>query len=106
MDRDVLKPVDFHITDEQLHNVLTKIDANLRASSDQVFGREIRGWIAFCRGFKLQMAMHDPLAVRIYDWFSQQYGDRLKSNMDFGNTVVEIRQDLYLLRVPRIYDAE
>jgi hypothetical protein len=103
MDRELLKPVDFQITDEELHKVLTEIDADLRASSDQAFGRELRGCSAFCGRFKLQMAFHDPLAVRIYDWFTRQYGDRLKSDLAFGKTVVEIRQDLYALRVLRIY---
>ncbi len=96
-------PVDFPITDEELHKVLTEIDAELRANSDLVFGRELRGWMAFCRKFKLEMAMHDPLAVRIHDWFTRQYGDRLKGDLAFGSTVVEIRNDFYVLRVHRIY---
>lgn len=96
-------PVDFKISDEELHKVLTEIDAELRASSDRVFGREIRGCMAFCKKFKLEMAFHDPLAVRIHDWFTRQYGDRLKSDLAFGSTVVEIRNDFYVLRVLRIY---
>src|ERR1035438_4321517 len=96
-------PVDFQITDEELHKVLTEIDAELRASNDRVFGRELRGWMAFCKKFKLAMAMNDPLAVRIHDWFDQQYGDRLKGDLAFGSTVVEIRKDFYVLRVYRIY---
>ena len=99
------KPVDFEITDEQLHKVLTKIDAELRASNPQVFGRELRGWIAFGKRFKLEMAMHDPLAARIFDWFTQQYGDRLNGNSDFGRTAVAIRQDVYPMRVPCFYGS-
>jgi hypothetical protein len=103
MDRNVLEPVDFQISDEQLHKVLIEIDTELRASSPQVYGRELRGWMAFCRKFHLQMAMHDPLARRIFDWFTQQYGDRLKGNLDFGTTAVQIRQDIYPMRLPCFY---
>jgi hypothetical protein len=103
MNEQIPGPVDFKITDEDLHKVLTEIDTELRASSDRVFGRELRGWMAFCKKFGLAMAMHDPLAVRIYDWFTRQYGDRLKNDMAFGNTVVEIRKDFYSLRVCRCY---
>ena len=101
-----MKPVDFTISDADLHSALVEIDNELRATGAKLFGREMQGWMLFCRKFKLEMAMHDPLAVRIFDWFSQQYGDRLKGNLDFGNTVAEIRHDLYLLRFPRLFGTE
>jgi hypothetical protein len=101
-----LKPIEFTISDSQLHAVLSEIDAELRASGTKLFGRELRGWQMFCRRFKLQMAMHDPLAVRIFDWFTKQYGDRLRGNLDFGSTVAEIRHDLYSLRFPRLYGEQ
>src|SRR5450759_4685938 len=102
----LLKPIEFTISDSQLHAVLSEIDAELRASGTKLFGRELRGWQMFCRRFKLQMAMHDPLAVRIFDWFTKQYGDRLRGNLDFGSTVAEIRHDLYSLRFPRLYGEQ
>jgi HEPN domain-containing protein len=104
--RDVFKPVDFQITDEELHKVLREIDDELRAKGTRLFGRELQGWTLFCRKFHLKMAMSDPLAVRILDWFSKQYGDRLKGDLDFGKTVVEIRHDLYSLRLCRLYGTE
>jgi hypothetical protein len=102
---EALKPVDFEISDSDLHTALVAIDTQLRASNSKLFGRELRGWGLFCQKFDLTMAMSDPLAVRIFDWFTRQYGDRLKGNLDFGNTVAEIRHDFYSLRLPRLYGS-
>lgn len=104
--KNVLKPVDFQVSDADLHKVLLQIDGELRASGTKLFGRELRGWLMFCRKFHLEMASFDPLAVRIFDWFTKQYGDRLKGNLDFGATVVELRHDFYSLRLPRIFGGE
>jgi len=51
------------------------------------------------------MRMDDPLAVRIFDWFKKQYGDRLNLQMDFGTTVAHIRHDLYPMRLIRVYGS-
>ena len=101
----MLKPVDFQITDEELEKVLTEIDRELRESSPQVSGRELRGWSAFCKKFRLDMASYDPLAVRIHEWFKQQYGERLNMNLDFGDTVAEIRNDFYSIRLAPFWGA-
>src|SRR6266446_5294190 len=98
-------PVDFTISDAELHSVLLEIDNEIRASDSKLFGRELRGWQKFCQKFKLAMRMDDPLAVRIFDWFKKQYGDRLTGNMDFGTTVGHIRHDLYAMRLLRIYGS-
>jgi len=102
---EALKPVDFQISDSDLHSALVEIDNQLRASDSKLFGRELLGWALFCQKFNLTMAMSDPLAVRIFDWFTKQYGDRLKGDLDFGRTVAEIRHDFYSLRVPRLYGS-
>ena len=101
-----MKLADFTISESELHSALVEIDAELRAGDAPLFGRELRGWMLFCRKFKLQMALTDPLAVRVLDWFTRQYGDRLKGNLDFGNTVAKIRHDLYSLRFLRLYGTE
>jgi hypothetical protein len=103
---EVPKPVDFQISDADLHTALVEIDSQLRASGSKLFGRELLGWGMFCQKRNLTMAMSDPLAVRIFDWFTKQYGDRLKGNLDFGNTVARIRHDFYSLRLTRLYGSE
>jgi hypothetical protein len=97
--------VSFLISDADLNVVLSEIDNNLRASNSPVGGRELRGWMEFCKKFNLAMRMHDPLAERIFDWFKKQYGSRLNLQMDFGITVAHIRHDLYSMRLIRIYGS-
>jgi len=103
MNTEIPKPVDLQLGDEELHKVLTEIDAELRVKNPQVFGRELRGFRAFCHRFNLSMAMHNPLAERIFNWFTQQYGDRLRGDWNFGNTAIEIRHDLYAMKVGFFY---
>jgi HEPN domain-containing protein len=100
---EIPKPVDFQISDADLHVTLVEIDEQLRASNSKLFGRELRGWGLFCQKFNLTMAMNDPLAVRIFDWFDRQYGDRLKGDLDFGKTVAKVRHDFYSVRLPNLY---
>jgi len=97
--------VNFAIADADLHAALLEIDNELRASNSLASGRELLGWIEFCKKFNLAMRMDDPLAVRIFDWFKKQYGDRLNLKMDFGTTVAHIRHDLYPMRLIRIYGS-
>jgi len=101
-----LKPVDFTISESDLHSALAEIDSELRASGTKLWGRELRAWQHFCRKFHLEMAATDPLADRIFDWFTKQYGDRLIGNLDFGSTAAEIRHDLYSIQFPRLFGTE
>ena len=93
----------WYLTDAQFDAVMEEIDAELRRESDQITGREIRGWMKFCRRFKISLALGDPVADRIVDWFNALYGDRLNVDADFGKSFVLIRGDTYRMRCFRIY---
>jgi hypothetical protein len=97
--------VNFPISEADLDAVLSEIDNELRANNTQASGRELRGWMEFCKKFNLEMRMDDPLAARIFDWFKKQYGGRLNLQMDFGTTVAHIRHDLYPMRLIRVYGS-
>lgn len=97
----------FTISDAELSQVLSEIDGQLRKEGGPIAGREIRGWMLFCEHFNLEgFGWNHPVSRRIFDWFSHQYGDRLNINFDYGNTVAEIRHDLYLIRCVRLYGRE
>ena len=67
----------WYLTDAQFDSVMGEIDAELRRENDRIIGREIRGWMKFCRRFEISLGLGDPLADRIVDWFKALYGDRL-----------------------------
>ena len=92
----------WYLTDAQFDAVMAEIDAELRRENDRIIGREIRGWMKFCRRLKISLALGDPLADRIVDWFKALYGDRLNVDMDFGKSFVVIRGDTYRMRCFRI----
>src|ERR1017187_9529862 len=83
--------------------VMAEIDAELRKENDRIVGREIRGWMKFCQRFHTSVALGDPVADRIVDWFKAIYGDRLNVDLDFGKSFVSIRGDTYRIRCFRFY---
>ena len=95
---------EFQISDAELDKVLTEIDEYLRKLSPNPAGREIHGWMLFCQRFNLiNVPMNHPAFDPVFEWFRKQYGERLNLNLDFGSTVVQIRHDLYLLPIHRLY---
>jgi hypothetical protein len=98
---DVLNP--WYLSDAAFEAVMAEIEAELRQENDRIPGREIRGWMKFCQRFRISVALGDPLADRIVEWFKVLYGDRLNIDMDFGKSFVVIRGDSYRMRCFRIY---
>lgn len=46
-----------------------------------------------------------PVSVRIYDWYKKRYGERLKISLSPGRMAILVEDDLWVLRIPRIYGA-
>jgi hypothetical protein len=93
----------WYLSNSEFDAVMAEIDAELRTENDRIIGREIRGWLKFCQRFKISLALDDPLAGRVIDWFKAMYGDRLNLDADFGKSFVIIRGDPYRIRCFRIY---
>lgn len=47
----------------------------------------------------------DDLTIRAAQWFDQHYGERLKLNFSPGSTVVLVRNDPWMIRLPRFYGS-
>jgi hypothetical protein len=93
----------WNLPNKEFDAVMTEIDAELRKENDRIVGREIRGWMKFCQRFNISVALGDPVANRIVDWFKAIYGDRLNVDMDFGTSFVSIRGDMFRIRCFRFY---
>lgn len=46
-----------------------------------------------------------PISERIYQWYEQQYGERMKMDFSPGCMVMLIEGDLWMLRFPRIFGS-
>jgi hypothetical protein len=93
----------WNLSDAEFEAVMAEIDAELRQENDRIVGREVRGWAKFCQRFRISIALGEPLADRIVDWFKALYGDRLNVDFDFGKSYVVIRGDTYRVRCFRFY---
>jgi hypothetical protein len=97
----VLNP--FNLTDSEFDTVMTEIDQELRQLSDQVPGREIGGIALFVRRFRVQIDNRHPLQQRIVDWFVRMYGDRLRLDRDYGQTIALVNDEPCRMRCPMFF---
>jgi len=56
-------------TDEDFHNVMEKIDKDMRDDGIPVTARQLKGWLKFSSRFGLGIMMSDPLSQKVMDWF-------------------------------------
>jgi hypothetical protein len=97
----VLDP--FNLTDSEFDAVMTEIDQELRRLSDQLLGREIGGIALFVRRFRVQIDNRHPLQRRIIDWFVRIYGDRLRLDRDYGQTIALVNDEPCRMQCPMFF---
>jgi hypothetical protein len=95
----------FTLSEAEFDAVMTEIDEKLRQKSDRIPGREILAFAEYAAKFKVTFAHNHPTAVRIFKWFEDMYGDRLKMDWDFGRSVVLVKGDLCKIRGIRFYGS-
>lgn len=85
--------------DGDFNLVMTEIDSDMASDEVPIFSRELFGITYLCKKFKFSLGLHEPLALRLRDWISSRYGDRL--NIDLSTSFpVMIGLDIYKLRIP------
>src|SRR5690554_2178496 len=100
---------------EEFDNFMKKIDKKLKQEGIPIVARQIRGAgkVAKALDTNIYIAPLPPakpndfsnysLSAHVADWFDKRYGDRLKMNITFGNTIVLINHDFYKVHLPCIY---
>ena len=95
------------------------VDAYLRKKNISPHARPIQGWfyISGKLGLGLQMGAGqdreprsncysgDDLSIRIFRWFDNRYGDKLKINFGPGRVFILIRHDPWIISFPKVYGA-
>jgi hypothetical protein len=93
----------FNLSDSEFGAVMTEIDTELRKENDRIVGRDLRGWLKFCKRFHIAFPLHEPPADRIIGWFKALYGERLNPDLDFGKSIISVRGDMYRIHCFRFY---
>ena len=88
---------------KSFENLMQEIDVQLKNDDVPIQGRSMAGLAAITKKFKCSLSWDSYEAKAINNWFVQTYGDRLKINWDIGKTVVQIKGDIYSVKLPRIF---
>lgn len=97
--------------------MMEDVDNFLRKEDISPPGRPIRGWMEIARVLKLNLSMFpqsldeprlgvydgDDLTLRIFRWFDERYGDKIKIQQGVGRTIVLIRGDPWEVILPKVY---
>jgi hypothetical protein len=93
-----------NLSDDDFTRTLQEIDAVMSSRGEQIQGRELRGWMAFCARYDLRgLSMFDPLSERVLRWFSARYGERVNLDTDLGHSIVMVRGDILRFRCAGFY---
>jgi hypothetical protein len=92
------------LSENDFNRELEEIDRLLVSQEVKIPAREIRGWMLFSNRQGLSgMPMDHPISEKVMSWFKARYGDRLNQDLDFGHSVLLVRDDIFRFRCPLIY---
>ena len=97
--------------------MMEEVDRYLRQKEIPPHARPIRGWFEISKALNLGLSMFpreereprrgiysgDDLTIRIFRWFDNRYGDKLKINMGPGRFALMIRGDPWELLLPKVF---
>lgn len=87
---------------QAFEKLMQETDAELKAKNIPIQGRSLAAQSAITKKFKCSLSWESEEAKAINNWFVQTYGDRLKVNWDIGKTIVQIKGDVYSVKLPRV----
>jgi hypothetical protein len=92
-----------NLSDEEFDTVMTEIDAAIIQRGKKIPGRELAGWVEFCTRYRVSISNEHPTALRIFNWFTRMYGDRLNVDWDFGRSVALVKGEVCKIQGIRFY---
>lgn len=100
----------------EFHELMLEIDRDLVSRGIAISGRPIMALGELSTKFGLPLPIskprpnffhesfqHWPILARVYEWYGQRYGERLKVNFSPGKMVILVEDDLWLMKFPRIF---
>lgn len=102
----------------EFHELMLEVDRDLVSRGIAISGRPIMALGELSTKFGLPLPIskprlnffHEsfqywPISARVYEWYDQRYGERLKVNFSPGKMVILIEDDLWSMKFPRIFGA-
>jgi hypothetical protein len=97
--------------------LMEAVDSHLKSRDVPVHGRPLQGFATVSSSLKMSLRFGperdkepadgcysgDDLVTRIFRWFDGRYGDKLKIHFGPGRAVVLIRNDPWVMFIPRFY---
>jgi HEPN domain-containing protein len=91
------------MNDTELDAYMIGLDERLKAKGVAIHRRPFLALSEAALDLKQSIMFDDPIAERIRNWFTQQYGERLKGQLTLGRGVVLIMGDAYAVELPVSY---
>lgn len=88
---------------QAFEKLMQEIDAELKANDVPIRGRFLAALTAIAQKFKCSLSWESGEAQAINNWFVQTYGDKLKVDWGVGETIVQIKGDIYSVKLPRVF---
>lgn len=105
-------------TDEELRQLLERVDRQLTNEGFPIPSRPLHALRVISAEFNTPLPITPPFpsandelrenwpfSQRVYEWYDERYGNRLKVNFGPGRMVFLIRGDPWVFRFPRIYGS-
>lgn len=107
-----------NINPAEFHELMLTVDHILVSLGVGIQQRPMRALRELSRRYSLTLPVTEPppgsgfdgaecwpLTARVYEWYEKRYGDRLKVDLAPGRLAILIEDDLWILRLPRIYGS-
>lgn len=110
-------PEPVRIQDEELASHLQRIDAQLASEGFTIPQRPMNAIVRLGTALKLSLPFSDPKGFQhessvnwyvtefIHQWYDTRYGERIKLDFSPGLIAIDIRGDIYVVRMPLVYGA-
>ena len=104
------------ISEQHFQEFMEEIDRRLRAAEVPIPARELQAFGEAGKMLRTKVVIGPlppgparagdytglNLSRRIRDWMEERYGDKLKVDLSIGSTVVMLREEPWLVRLPRV----
>lgn len=108
----------FNLSLKEFNNLMIAVDNQLSSEGYDISIRPIRALRIISIQYSIPLPITEPptnlshesikywpISNRIYDWYNDQYNERLKMDMLLGKVIILIGNDPWAIKIPRFYGS-